>query len=128
MNREIEYSEVVICFDGEEYTVSFITTESWNYRDEGYADFSDYRWSLDSIEVTDIVFHEYLNEHGMCLNHPIDSLKKDFADKLQSHILKYAQDRCKIPDRDPKYYWDLDNIYDISDLYPSYDPGYYPYD
>jgi len=127
MYNEIEYNEVVIVVDGEEYAVSFVATEVWDYRDEGYADFSDYQWALDSLTVSDIVWHEYLNEHDMCLNHEENALTKSFADSIRNECLNYAIEHSETPKRDAQYYYDLDNITE-DDLYPSFDPGYYPYD
>lgn len=135
MDKVIEHEEVRLNIDGIDYFVSFTSVEMWNYVDHGIGWYDycgatgvheDYQWDLDDVEVyDDIVIHEYLNEHEMVLDHPIDSLNKELADKLKAACIKYAKDNAEEPDHD-----DFDDGFepDEEDLYPSYDPGYYPYD
>jgi hypothetical protein len=130
MDKETEYEEINVKVDDTEYTVSFIATEVWNYIDHGIGPYEywgafgiheDWQWELETVEITDIFVHEYLNEHGLNMKTSIDGLNKDFADKLLKVCDKYAYDNAEEPERDGDYY---DDNFDDG---PWPDPGYYHY-
>lgn len=130
MDKETEYEEINIKVDDTEYTVSFIATEVWNYVDHGIGPYEywgafgiheDWKWELESIDITDIFVHEYFNEHDLCMKTGIDGLKKDFADKLLKACKQYSSDNAEEPEHDGDYY---DDNFDEG---PWADPGYYHY-
>ena len=135
MIKVIVHEEVTVVVDGEEHCVTFTAEETWTWLDHGigsydyfgaYGVHEDWQWDFNEVVVYDIVKHEFMNEHNMTLTHPIDSLNKEFADKLNAACLDYAKDNAVEPDKSEGY--DDNDDFCEEDLYPSYDPGYHPYD
>jgi len=135
MVKVIMHEEVNVIVDGNEHCVTFTSEEAWSWVDNGIGHYEywgatgvheDWQWDLVEVVVYDITVHDFLNEHDTVLNHNIDSLNKEFADKLKSACLGYAKNRAVEPD-EAGGFDDNDDFYE-DDLYPSYDPGYYPYD
>lgn len=130
MDKETLYEEITIGVGDDDYTVSFIATEVWNYIDHGIGPYEywgafgiheDWCWELESVEITDVFVHEYHEGTPLNMKTGIDGLKKDFAEQLMNVCDKYAHDNAEEPKNSGDYY-EVD-----FDEGPWPDPGYYHY-